>query len=34
MLKGFDTKDEAEKFASAWSKEYHVDCKIEDQSLK
>ena len=34
LLRGFDDKDEAEKFANAWSKENDVKCKIEDQSLK
>lgn len=33
-LKGFDTKEDAEKFASNWSKEYHVGCKVEEQKLK
>lgn len=34
MLRGFDEKDEAEKFADAWSKENDVKCTIELQRLK
>lgn len=33
MLKGFNTKEEADKFAKDWSAEYHVNCNIEQQKI-